>query len=328
MTLVPRVEIAAPAWLASDVRWHLTQTPRQLPARALYDDLGSALFDAICWLPWYPVTRAECRLLDRHGRAIMTAAGEPSRIAELGCGNGSKLVRLLRSATSLAGAHRGGPRHVDLVDVSPTALAAARRAIGEQSQLEITTHLHPYETGLREVAARRRDADRLCVLFLGSNIGNFDPPAAAALLRSIRCATKPLDALLLGVDLVKREADLLAAYDDPLGLTAAFNKNLLVRLNRELGATFDVSAFDHRAVWNSSSSRVEMHLVSNRRQRVEIPYADLAVDFAAGEWIWTESSYKFTPDEVSAQLDDAGFEPVEQWIDPEGQFLLVLSLAR
>jgi uncharacterized SAM-dependent methyltransferase len=166
------------------------------------------------------------------------------------------------------------------------------------------------------------------VAFLGSSIGNFDPPAMQGLLETIRRAVRPLDGLLLGVDLVKPRAALMAAYDDPLGLTAAFNKNLLVRLNRELGANFDVGGFDHRAVWNVAESRMEMHLVSRRRQHVDVPGADLSIEFAAGENIWTESSYKFRVEDVEQHLQSAGFEPVRRWIDEEGQFLVVVALAQ
>lgn len=319
----------APAWLAADVGWHLRQTPRQLPSRALYDALGSALFDAICWLPWYPVTRAECRLLDAHGAEILDAACAPTRLVELGCGNGDKLHRLLRSARSGCAGHVDRLTRIDLVDVSTAALraAAATLASAGGNALEVALHASPYEQGLRAVASTRRVDERLCVMFLGSNIGNFDPPGVRALLGAIRSATCPLDALVIGVDLVKPRGELLAAYDDPLGVTAAFNKNLLVRLNRELGATFDVSAFDHRAVWNEAESRVEMHLVSRERQHVDVPDADVSLDLRAGESIWTESSYKFTVAGFERQLREAAFEPVRHWVDNQGQFLLVLAVA-
>lgn len=318
----------APSWLAEDVRHYLTQTPRQLPARALYDDLGSALFDAICWLPWYPVTRAECRLLDTHGGAILDAAGGPNRLAELGCGNGDKLRRLLCAGRTAPRAPGRWVTQIDLIDVSATALAAGHATLTALPGLRVDTHQHPYEDGLLEVSGARSDADRLCVAFLGSSIGNFDPPGMRGLLETIRGAVRPLDALLLGVDLVKPRAALMAAYDDPLGLTAAFNKNLLVRLNRELGATFDLEGFAHRAVWNVAESRIEMHLVSLRRQDVDVPGADLSLALDAGEHIWTESSYKFKVDDVERRLLNAGFEPVRRWIDEAGQFLLVVALAQ
>jgi dimethylhistidine N-methyltransferase len=318
--------VGVPEWLAADVRHYLMLTPRQLPSRALYDELGSALFEAICWLPWYPVTRAECRLITRYGREILEAADMPRRLVELGCGSGDKLNRLLLAAAGNSGWRFRG--RIDLVDVSPAALVSAVRTLGEHPDVALVTHAQRYEIGLAEAAAARRDGDTLCVLFLGSNIGNFDPPAADALLAGIRTHVRSGDALLLGADLVKPEHQLLVAYDDPLGVTAAFNKNLLVRLNRELGATFDVEAFAHRARWNAEDSRMEMYLVSTRSQRVEIAEAGVSLDLVNGEAIWTESSYKYTVPSISAMLEHAGFEPVRRWVDEEGQFLLTLALAR
>jgi len=175
----------------------------------------------------------------------------------------------------------------------------------------------------RSSAARRRTL----TLFLGSNIGNFDPPGADEFLFSIRSALAPGDALLVGTDLVKPEAELLLAYDDPLGVTAAFNRNLLVRINRDLGADFDVNAFRHLAAWNEAESRVEMHLVALSRQRVRIPAASLDVTFEEGETIWTESSYKYQPPQVVEMLERAGFRRVEQWVDGVNGFALTLVTA-
>jgi uncharacterized SAM-dependent methyltransferase len=164
-------------------------------------------------------------------------------------------------------------------------------------------------------------------LFLGSNIGNFDPPGADEFLLGVRASLASGDSLLLGTDLVKPERELLLAYDDPLGVTAAFNRNLLVRINRELGADFDVDAFRHRALWNAAESRVEMHLVAERAQQVRIPGASLEVAFEAGETIWTESSYKYRPDDVQKILERAGFSRVAQWIDEAAGFALTLVTA-
>jgi uncharacterized SAM-dependent methyltransferase len=178
------------------------------------------------------------------------------------------------------------------------------------------------------VAAATRGVTRRLVLFLGSNIGNFDAPAALDLMRAMRRAVQPGDLLLLGADLVKPEPELMLAYDDPLGVTAAFNKNLLVRINRELGGDFDLSAFRHRAVWNASEHRVEMHLVSERRQEVRIAAAGIEVSFAAGEAIWTESSYKFTEEAIAVLGASAQFAAVEQWVEPAARFALTLFEAR
>jgi uncharacterized SAM-dependent methyltransferase len=165
------------------------------------------------------------------------------------------------------------------------------------------------------------------VLFLGSNIGNFDPPGTAALLDSIRATVDGGSGLLIGADLVKAEGTLLNAYDDPLGVTAAFNRNLLVRANRELGADFDLDGFAHQAVWNPESSRIEMHLRSLRQQRVRVPEAHLDIRFEAGETIWTESSYKYQPAQVRHMLERAGFRVMDQWLDERGDFALTLAEA-
>jgi uncharacterized SAM-dependent methyltransferase len=189
-------------------------------------------------------------------------------------------------------------------------------------------HRATYEEGLRHAARDRPEKGTLLAIFLGSNIGNFDPPAAPEFLREIRRTLRPGDALLLGADLVKPEKELLLAYDDPLGVTAAFNKNLLARINTELLADFDLSAFDHRAVWNAGERRVEMHLVSRVAQTVHIPRADCTVSFAAGEWIWTENSYKYRADEIVATVEEEGFHCHEQWIEPDARFALTLFAAR
>jgi L-histidine N-alpha-methyltransferase len=315
---------AAVRSLAADVRYYLSQSPRQLPSRALYDTLGSALFDAICHLPWYPVTRAERRLIDAHRTEIFDAAANPDRLVELGCGNGDKLNLLLGPRG--ARGHRL-PRRIDLVDVSASALASASRSVGEDRDLVVVTHESRYEDGLLRAADTRVPDECLCVLFLGSNIGNFDPPGAAEFLATIRRALTTGDSLLIGADLVKPERELLLAYDDPLGVTAAFNRNLLVRINRELGASFDVNTFSHRAVWNRDASRIEMHLVSEQTQRVDIPSAGLSLDFARGETIWTESSYKYDTDTFDAMLSTASFATTKRWVDIEGRFLLTVARA-
>jgi dimethylhistidine N-methyltransferase len=311
---------------AGDVEYYLTLTPRQLPSRYLYDALGSALFEAICELPWYRITQAERALLARCGREIFTLADPVSTLVELGPGSGEKLAALVS-----AGRVAGRPLTVHLVDVSSAALDLARRTLGALDAvpaLEIVAHQATYEAGLAEAAAQRPAAGgHTLALFLGSNIGNFDPPGADAFLLNIRAALTPGDALLVGADLVKPERELLLAYDDPLGVTAAFNRNLLLRINRELGADFDVSAFRHRAVWDGGESRVEMHLVAAARQRVRIPAANLDIIFEEGETIWTESSYKYRPDELVGMLERAGFRKVKQWINEPAGFALTLVSA-
>jgi dimethylhistidine N-methyltransferase len=308
------------ARFAADVREFLGRRPKQLPSRYFYDPLGSALFDAICELPWYRVTRAESRLLAAHASDIHRRLQPLSTIIELGPGNGEKLKLLLEAAPV-----RTRTTDVHLVDVSERALDVATRTLDAVPGIRIAAHAAPYDEGLREVSAR--STGRRLVLFLGSNIGNFDAPCAAAFLDYVRENLAPGDALLLGTDLVKPEADLLLAYDDPLGVTAAFNRNLLVRINRELGGNFDLDAFAHQAVWNRAASRVEMHLVARSAQRVRIADVPLEVRFAEGERIWTESSHKYTPDGVVQMLERARFRKVEQWIDRRDAFALTLALA-
>lgn len=304
--------------LADDVRHYLTRQPRQLPSRYLYDALGSALFDAICQLPWYPITGAETRLLTAHAPTILAGDHAPARVVELGAGNGAKLAALLSAACTPE------PPEVHLVDVSHTALTTAARAVAAATTARVVLHQATFEDGLAEIGAGHDDG-RTLVVFLGSNLGNFDGAAAAAFLREMRAGLAPGDGLLLGVDLVKPEREMLLAYDDPLGVTAAFNLNLLVRLNRELDADFDLAAFRHRAVWNAAESRIEMHLVSMTEQRIRVVGAGLELTLDAGESIWTESSYKYTTKAIERLLDHCGFRVRARWVDETSPFALSLA---
>jgi L-histidine N-alpha-methyltransferase len=305
------------AAFALDVAYYLSLDPRQLPSRYLYDALGSCLFDAICELPWYPLTRAETRLLAAHRDEILSAVGGVGRIVELGCGNGRKLSTLL-------GGRRPPARLLELhlIDISAAALAVSLRALAGLERVHVVTHEARYEVGLAEARDLPPPDGRTLALFLGSNIGNFDPPGAHEFLREIRAALRPGDRFLLGVDLVKPEATLRLAYDDPLEVTAAFNRNLLVRINRELGGDFDLQSFAHQARWNAAESRVEMHLVSLRRQTVRVTAAGLEVTLEEGESIWTESSYKYEPASVTALAERSGYARVAQWIDAGDGFAL------
>jgi dimethylhistidine N-methyltransferase len=316
--IVRHANAARSAQFVSDVQYYLTQQPRQLPSRYLYDALGSALFDAICHLPWYRITRAELGLLEAHARAIFTRLPGLSTIVELGPGSGEKLGLLVASGRFVS-------ERLDLrlVDISPAALTLSSRGLAALPNVRVRTFEAAYEPGLREALSDIR-AGHALVLLLGSNIGNFDPPGADALLRGVRGRLAAGDAFLVGADLVKPERELLLAYDDPLGVTAAFNRNLLIRINSELGADFDVSAFGHRAAWSAAESRVEMHLVSRRRQTIHIPAAELEFVMEEGETIWTESSYKYEPAGIIALLARAGFDPLEQWIDDRDGFALTL----
>jgi dimethylhistidine N-methyltransferase len=317
--------------LAADVRRDLALTPKQLQSKYLYDALGSSLFEAICRLPWYHITRAEQALLEAHAPEIVERlCREPETIpliVELGCGSGEKIVIL---AETLQAAGRHGRVH--LIDISSQALEQSERTLGRLRHISVVGHRETYEVGLRHAARQREAGSPVLVLLLGSNIGNFDSPAAGEFLRAIRAALASGDALLLGADLIKPERDLLLAYDDPLGVTAAFNRNLLVRLNRELGGTFDLDGFAHVAVWNAAARRVEMHLESRRAQTVSLGLSDhgtgvWTVSFAAGERIWTESSYKYEPSAIVEMGDRAGFTAAAQWIDEDARFALTLLAA-
>jgi dimethylhistidine N-methyltransferase len=271
-------------------------------------------------MPWYRIARGETALLCRHGREILGAVGSLRQIVELGSGSGAKLTTLLQTF-----AHARPHLDVHLVDGSSAAIAASTQALSGLARVDVVPHQSSYEAGLAD-AMEHANGRRTLVLCLGSNIGNFDPPQSAVFLAAVRQALADGDALLLGVDLVKSERDLVLAYDDPLGVTAAFNRNLLARMNRELGADFNLKRFAHHVVWREREARVEMHLVSMDRQRVRVPAAGVDLTLEADESIWTESSYKFTADDVLARLEQAGFTPVRQWIEqPQG---VVLTLAR
>jgi L-histidine N-alpha-methyltransferase len=304
---------------AEDVRHYLQLSPRQLPSMYLYDALGSALFDAICELPWYAITRAEMRVLEQHRAEIFSYLPGVTRLVELGPGDGRKLKTLVEGTSDPLVAH--------LVDVSDGALARAAHTLSDALNLRVVTHQAPFEDGL-DAIMRAESGDPTLVLFLGSNIGNFDQRGSAALLQRIAASLTPSDAFLIGADLVKPEPDLQLAYDDPLGVSAAFNLNVLLRINRELGGTFDLTAFRHRAVWNAACSRMDMFLVSTRQQRVRVDAVDLEFQLRDGEAIWTESSYKYTPDGLITQLENGGFESLAQWIDHDAGFALTLARTR
>jgi uncharacterized SAM-dependent methyltransferase len=212
-----------------------------------------------------------------------------------------------------------------LIDVSAAALEAASTALGASEGLRVFAHEATYEAGVEKVSRRRAGDERTLVLFLGSNLGNFDPAPADAFLRHVRMSLRPGDALLLGTDLTKPERDLLLAYDDPLGVTAAFNLNLLLRINRELGGDFDLAAFAHRALWQAAEGRVEMHLVSRRSQRVRVPAAGMEIALREGETIWTESSYKYDEGAIRRTLERAGFRARAQWLDASARYGLTLA---
>jgi L-histidine Nalpha-methyltransferase len=312
--LVPR--------LAEAIRTGLKTRPFRLPFECFYDEVGSALFDAITILPEYGVARAERRLLERHREVAAEWLPHHLEVVELGSGTGRTTHRLLETLA------RRGPVLYHPVDISPTALVECQRQMAGVRDLTVRPFEGTHEEGLRAVVASRQPATTLLVLFLGSNIGNFERPRAKAFLSDVRAQMQTGDCMLLGADLVKPEPLLLAAYDDPAGVTAAFNRNALARVNRELDADFDIRAFAHRAVYDKEARRVEMHLVTEETQHVRVGALDLDLWLAPGETIWTESSYKFLPDEVPRMGARCGFASVVEWIDAQWPFSLSLLVAR
>ena len=300
---------------AEAVREGLTKPgQKELPSKYLYDEVGSALFETICVLPEYGLTRADARLLEKHAAEIVARLPFPIQVAELGSGSGKKTRWILEALSQRQ------KTYYYPIEISPSALAACEKELGQIDLVSIVGYEKPYLEGLRAVAQRRDDGEHLLVLFLGSTIGNFDRAASETFLREVREILQPGDALLLGTDLEKRVEDQLRAYDDPVGVTAAFNLNLLARINRELGANFDLSRFRHEARWNAEERRIEMHLRSTRRQCVTIPAAGLRVMFNEGETIWTESSHKYKLENVVAMAQRTGFRCDAQWIDQEWAF--------
>jgi L-histidine N-alpha-methyltransferase len=294
---------------------------KELPSKYLYDEVGSALFDVICLLPEYGLSRAGMRLLQRHSQEIVSLLPSPVIVAELGSGSGQK-TRLLLEALSRQQRVNYYP-----IDISGSALSRCRQEIGQIDKVSIVGFERAYLDGLQEVSARRREGERILVLFLGSTIGNFDRPAGDQFLREVRAILREGDALLLATDLEKPVSQLLLAYDDPAGVTAAFNMNLLARINRDLGADFDLKQFHHLARYDESERRVEMHLVSKAWQRVAIREAGFRFYLREGETIWTESSHKYNPDEVIQMGARTGFRCVQQWCDAEWPFAQNLFFA-
>ncbi len=322
LMLVRAIPANASYEFAADVRAGLTRPgQKELPSKYLYDDVGSALFEVICHLPEYGLTRADERLLRRHAGDIVDRVGGPVAVAELGSGSGRKTRWLLE-----AFARRQRISYYP-IEISQSALVMCEKELRDIDSISILGFEREYLDGLLEVAAYRKQGQRLLVLFLGSTIGNFDRPAALDFLSEVRCLLQPGDCLLLGTDLEKFSAQLLAAYDDELGVTAAFNLNLLGRVNRELGANFDLTQFEHVAKINPSERSVEMHLRSKRRQTVSIPAAEIVSKFQAGETIWTESSHKYSAEEIVEMAQRCGFRCDMQWIDQEWLFAENLLVA-
>jgi dimethylhistidine N-methyltransferase len=298
------------------VRLGLTRPGQKtLPTKYLYDDVGSALFDAITAVEEYGLTRAELRILNRHAPDIGRHCAGTTQIAELGSGNGSK-TRLLLNAFPDGTVYRP-------IDLSRAALDACRKELAEWPVQPIhADYLH----GLAKAAAGRNGGPML-LLFLGRNVGNFDRACIPDFFRAIRRTLRTGDAFLLGADLVKGVPRLIAAYDDAAGVNAAFNRNLLLRVNRELAANFDPRCFDHEIRWNAAARSIEMHLRARAVQTVQLDAIDLEITIQAGETIHTESSHKFEPDELRQYADNSGFTAIASWQDEEWPFAEVLMKA-
>lgn len=315
MATAPRMATAisaarALAAFSSDVVVGLSSSgQKELPSKYLYDEVGSALFEAICTLPEYGLNRAGMRMLERYSGEIVNRVPDPVIVAELGSGSGQQTRWLLEAL-----ARRQRVNYYP-IDISGSALFRCQRELSQIDMVSIVGFERAYLDGLQEVAARRRDGERLLVLFLGSTIGNFDRPAGEQFLRDVRSILRAGDALLLATDLVKPIPTLILAYDDPAGVTAAFNKNLLARINRELGGDFDLRRFEHVVRYDDAEQRIEMHLRSTVWQRVTIREAGFRVYLREGETIWTESSHKYDPRQVIEMGERSGYRCAGQWFD-------------
>jgi L-histidine Nalpha-methyltransferase len=316
------ITATSPNKFAMDVRQGLLKkSQKELPSKYLYDSVGSALFEVICHLPEYGVTRAEERLLSEHAREIVAKVPSPVAVAEMGSGTGRK-TRLILEALCRRQSTSYYP-----IEISPTALAMCERELRDINCISIVGLEREYLDGLLEVAARRGEGQHLMVLFLGSTIGNFDGAASTVFLRRVREILREGDSLLLGTDMDKPVETLVVAYDDALGVTAAFNRNLLTRINRELGADFDLAQFEHVAVYNEETHSVEMHLRSRSEQWVTIPQAGLFFRMREGETIWTETSHKYSHEEVTTMGRQSGFRCEARWVDHEWPFAENLWIA-
>jgi L-histidine N-alpha-methyltransferase len=314
LEIVTVPNLARTATFGEDVAAGLGATRKHLSSKYFYDDLGSALFDAITHLPEYYLTRAETEILHESGWEIVRALEEPVEFLELGSGSAVKTRILIDEALRAQGTLRYSP-----IDISVEALVASARSLSDAyPQLRIRGYAADYfdVLGSPELTHERR----VLAMFMGSNIGNYDPPMARALLAKVNASLRPGDGLLIGADLKKDPAVLEAAYDDPTGVTAAFDKNVLARINRELGGTFDLRSFEHVAIYDEARGCVDSYLESTRTQRVRVETLDLELAFFEGERIHTESSYKFDRDSMARLVEAAGFRLEKTWTDAADRF--------
>jgi L-histidine Nalpha-methyltransferase len=305
------------AGIRQDVMRGLTGTPKILPAKLFYDELGARLFEAICTLDEYYLTRAELEILGARAGEIAALAGPGCALVEYGSGAGIKVRRLLDALER--------PAAYVPIDISSTQLNRVSAELATHYPAIPVQPLWADYTRPISLIPLPGDARRLA-FFPGSTIGNFHPAEAAAFLRRVRRTIGPDGALVLGVDRRKDARILDAAYDDPAGVTRAFNLNVLTRINRELGGNFDLDAFRHRAFFNADASRVEMHLESVTRQVAVVD--GVPIDFAAGETIWTECSYKYDHSHFASLVSGAGFSIVRMWTDHQCQFWVAFLVVR
>src|ERR1700757_5114596 len=303
-----KLQILTNEAIALDVYHGLTGEPKRLPSKLFYDEPGSLLFEQITELPEYYLTRTERGIFESHAAEILRQAGPSLTLIELGAGTASKTSILIEELLRQQSRSLFYP-----IDVSPSALEAAVRQLGKQfPSLRVNPIVADYTGG---VPALSRITGRKLVLYIGSSIGNFEPPHAIRILRRIRQTLRTGDALLLGADYAKSPKVLVPAYDDAQGVTAAFNKNILARLNRELDADFNVDAWRHVALWNRRCSRMEIYLESLVEQTAFLAAIDLDLNFRAGERIHTENSYKYSDAMIESILRESGFALERSWCD-------------
>lgn len=304
--------------ITDDVLQGLSANPKRLPAKLFYDAAGSDLFEEITQTPEYYPTRTERAILEENSAEIIRRAGANLTLVELGAGSAYKTRVLIKAILG-----RQLRLEFHPVDVSPAALQQAVRSLnGDFPRLHVSPIVADYGQRLPPLNTL---PGRKLVLFIGSTIGNFEPEEAQQFLQRVRKSLAPGDALLLGFDLVKDPQVLHQAYNDAAGVTESFNKNMLVRMNRELGADFDLDEFRHVAFWNSRASRIEMHLESRVDQTIRIPALGKSFHFSFGERIHTENSYKFTPASIARLLRQAGLMLEASWSDSSGWFSVVLA---
>jgi dimethylhistidine N-methyltransferase len=314
MIRVKPSEVFESETLPKTVKRGLTHRPKYLLCRFIYDAIGSELFEQICDQPEYYLTRTEDAILRDHASTMVDGWDETPTMIELGSGSSTKTRRLIEAALD-----RYGSLHYVPIDISETILEdSARALIGDYPSLHVTGIASDYDTALR-VVADRIEGPKLLV-FLGSSLGNFDDEDAVGFLQRIRSTLSAEDRFLFGTDLVKDAKVLEAAYDDSAGVTARFGKNILTRINRELGGNFDLDRFGYEARFSPEHHRVEMRLISEIKQAVIIPEVDLTVSFEAGESIHIENSHKYTPALLDQLAKQSRFIEERSWTDPDHYF--------